>query len=181
MVLSGSLEIILPVAYMLCFLAAYYGPNADVLGNIKNGFWHFKALDDHWPTTKGLLLLTAFQFISFVCAGIFLFCSVNLNLFYVFLHIMKEYGLILSIHQAFLLEHLFCLITISCAFDFTFQFEWVLDPDNWQNIDVTTIMSNMTNMTYMARMTDMTNTADMTNMTNMTYTSEMTNMTDMTL
>ena len=170
MVLSGILEIILPIAYLLCFLAAYYGPNAGVLGNIKNDFWHFKALDDHWPTTEGLLLLTAFQTITFVLAGIFLYCSVNLNLFFVFLHIMKEYGLILSIHQAFLLEHLFCLITISCAFDFTFRFDWVLDPDNWQNIAATTMMMDMTPFTNMTTMTN----DNVTSMTNMTYLTDMT-------
>ena len=147
MVLSGILEIILPMAYLLAFLAAYHGPNADVLGNIKNDYWHFKPLVDHWPTTMSLLLLTAFQIVSFFLAGVFLYCSVQLNLFFVFLHVMKEYGLILSIHQAFLLEHLFCMIVISCAFDFTFKFEWVLQPDTWQNIEATSKMVDMMNAT----------------------------------
>ena len=42
LVLSESLEIVIPLSYLLCFLAAYYGPNADILGNIKNGYWQYQ-------------------------------------------------------------------------------------------------------------------------------------------
>ena len=42
LVLSESLEIIIPLSYLLCFVAAYYGPNADILGNIKNGYWQYQ-------------------------------------------------------------------------------------------------------------------------------------------
>ena len=42
LVLSESLEIVIPLAYLLCFVIAYYGPNADILGNIKNGYWQYQ-------------------------------------------------------------------------------------------------------------------------------------------
>ena len=42
LVLSESLEIVIPLSYLLCFLAAYYGPKADILGNIKNGYWQYQ-------------------------------------------------------------------------------------------------------------------------------------------
>ena len=42
LVLSETLEFIMPLAYLSCFIVAYYGPNADVLGNVKNGYWHYK-------------------------------------------------------------------------------------------------------------------------------------------
>ena len=141
LVLGESLEIILPLAYLLCFLAAYYGPNAELLGNIKNGFWQFKAVDELWAPTKSLLFVVVFDSISFILAGIVMLCFCNMNLAHVYLHMMKEFGLILSIHHAYLLQHLFCLVTISCAFDFTFQFDWILDPEKWQEIMVA---ANMT-------------------------------------
>ena len=49
----------------------------------------------------------------------------------VFLHLMKEYGLVFGSHQAWLLEYLFCTIAVACAFDFTLQFDWVLDREEW--------------------------------------------------
>ena len=42
LVLAESLEIVIPLAYLLCFVIAYYGPNADILGNIKNGYWQYQ-------------------------------------------------------------------------------------------------------------------------------------------
>ena len=42
LVLSECLEIVIPLAYLLCFVIAYYGPNADILGNIKNGYWQYQ-------------------------------------------------------------------------------------------------------------------------------------------
>ena len=46
LVLSESLEIVIPLAYLLCFVIAYYGPNADILGNIKNDYWQYQDTAD---------------------------------------------------------------------------------------------------------------------------------------
>ena len=42
LVLAESLEIVIPLAYLLCFVIAFYGPNADILGNIKNSYWQYQ-------------------------------------------------------------------------------------------------------------------------------------------
>ena len=44
-----------------------------------------------------------------------------------YLHLNKEFGVVFAIQIAYLLEYLFCTIAIACAFDFTLQFDWVLD------------------------------------------------------
>ena len=49
----------------------------------------------------------------------------------VYLHLLKEHGLVFGIHQAYLLDYLFCTIAVACAFDFTFQFDWVLNREEW--------------------------------------------------
>ena len=49
----------------------------------------------------------------------------------VYLHLLQEHGLVFGIHQAYLLDYLFCTIAVACAFDFTFQFDWVLDREEW--------------------------------------------------
>ena len=134
LVLSEVLEIILPLAYLLCFLAAYHGPNADVLGNIKNGFWQSKAVDDIWGPTWHLLLLTVFDCFSLALTGSFLLYFSNINLGHVFLHMIREYGVVFSLQHAYQLEHLFCVIAIACAMDLTFKFDWILDQDNWDQV-----------------------------------------------
>ena len=134
LVIGESLEIIIPLAYLVCFIAAFHGPNSGILGNVKNGYWQYQSVDDLWVTINNLLFLVFFDFVSLVIAAIFLFVSSSINLFHVYLHLMKEYGVVFAIHQAYLLEYLFCTIAIACAFDFTLQFDWVLNTQKWQNI-----------------------------------------------
>lgn len=44
LLLAESSEIVLPLAYLLCFAASYYGPNALQLGNVKNSYWLYKVI-----------------------------------------------------------------------------------------------------------------------------------------
>ena len=41
LVLCETLEVVMPLGYLACFVAAFYGPNARVLGNVKNGYWQY--------------------------------------------------------------------------------------------------------------------------------------------
>ena len=134
LVLGEVLEIILPLAFLVCFLAAYHGPNAELLGNIKNDFWQSKAVDEAWGPTKNLLFLVAFDCLSLTLAASFLLYFCNINLGHVFLHLMKEFGLIFSVQHAYQLEHLFCVLAVACGMDLTFQFDWILDQERWQEV-----------------------------------------------
>ena len=70
------------------------------------------------------------------------------------LYVVKEFGLVFAVHQTFLLDHQFCMVeskllsysalissnshkrqfhAAACALDFTFQFDWWLDRENWIN------------------------------------------------
>ena len=37
-------NVLFPNSYLVCFVAAYQGPNAGVLGNVGNGYWHYQVL-----------------------------------------------------------------------------------------------------------------------------------------
>ena len=94
---------------------------------------------------RNLLILVIFDTVALVLSGLFLYRSSNINIYQVkfsfspwpkrcvqvYLHLMKEYGLVLGCHQAWLFEYLFCTIAIACAFDFTLKFDWVLDREEW--------------------------------------------------
>ena len=36
-----NFKVVVPIGYLLCFLAAYYGPNAAYLGNIGSSHWQY--------------------------------------------------------------------------------------------------------------------------------------------
>ena len=125
LVLTELFEIIIPLGYVLCLLAAYFGPNAHLLGNIKNSYWQFHQLSNIEISFINLLLLIAIDSVYFSVSFIVLYYVSNINIFKVLLYLLDEYGIIFAIHQAFLLEYLFCTIAIACAFDFTLEFNWI--------------------------------------------------------
>ena len=127
LVLTEYLEMVIPVGYLACLVAAYYGPNAHMLGNIKNSYWQYQEVGDMWHSFCNLAILICIDSLSFVMSFIMLYFVSDINLLKVLLHLQTEYGLVFTIHQAFLLEYLFCTIAIACAFDFTLEFSWLRD------------------------------------------------------
>ena len=59
LLLAELSEGLIPLAYACGFAMAYFGPNGLLLGNVENGYWQFKAVEDKsWTFTVmfGLLL-----------------------------------------------------------------------------------------------------------------------------
>ena len=59
LVLAETVEVTIPVMYTVCFMLAYFGPNAEVLGNIKNSYFHYTAVDDVWASFQMLCIIMA--------------------------------------------------------------------------------------------------------------------------
>ena len=43
---DDTILVSVPVCYLATFISAYYGPNASILGNIKNSYWNFVETDN---------------------------------------------------------------------------------------------------------------------------------------
>eukprot|EP00747_Dinoflagellata_sp_TGD_P058720 gnl/TRDRNA2_/TRDRNA2_151247_c1_seq1.p1 gnl/TRDRNA2_/TRDRNA2_151247_c1~~gnl/TRDRNA2_/TRDRNA2_151247_c1_seq1.p1 ORF type:complete len:128 (-),score=8.95 gnl/TRDRNA2_/TRDRNA2_151247_c1_seq1:171-554(-) len=125
MVLCETIEIIIPLCYLACFIVGYYGPNAHVLGNVKNSYWQFQAVDNMLEFAMMVCLLAAFDALSVLISGGLLYSCGNLNIWHVYLHIQKDFGIIMALQQAWMLEQSFCVIAVACALDLTFKFDWV--------------------------------------------------------
>ena len=41
LVIVESLEFLIPLTYLFCFIPAYLGPNSEILGNVKNSYWQY--------------------------------------------------------------------------------------------------------------------------------------------
>ena len=134
LVIVESLEFLIPLTYLFCFIAAYHGPNSETLGNVKNSYGQYRSVDDLWGAINSLLLLVVVDFLALFSTGIVLFLSSSINLLHVFLHVMNEYGLIFSINTVFILVTNFIAISINCALDTTLQFDWVLNQEKWHNL-----------------------------------------------
>ena len=79
LVLIEIMEILVPLAYAITFVLAYYGPNSKILGNVQNDYWQFQEIRDVEQFLGSLSQMFVIDLMSAVLGGILLkkFCSIN--------------------------------------------------------------------------------------------------------
>ena len=80
---------------------AYYGPNADFLGNIKLTIWQFTAVTDIDQLIQNLCILTSIDLLSGVINGIILWKTCKINIFKVLKGLQKDLWLLMGVQEAF--------------------------------------------------------------------------------
>ena len=100
LILTERIETIVPLTYMICFAIAYYGPNAEILGNVKLDLWHFKPVLNFGNYMRSVFILFIVDVMSLVMNGIILRTTCNINIFKIFQSIQSEFWLIMAVQQA---------------------------------------------------------------------------------
>ena len=103
LIVNESVEVAMPIAYALCLLLAYYGPNAEILGNIKNSDWQYAAIEDIVSTYKWTGILFTVDIASGVLSLIVLWWCCKINILRMYLQIQDYIWYILAIEQAYML------------------------------------------------------------------------------
>ena len=52
LIINEIVEFIAPLNYLICLLICYFGPTADLIGNIGNDYWQYIPIDDLSRTVK---------------------------------------------------------------------------------------------------------------------------------
>ena len=145
--LTERIETLVPLTYMLCFAISYYGPNAELMGNVKLTLWHFKSVLDIENYMKNLFMLFSVDFMSLVINWIILKTTCNINIFKTFQKLQSEFWLIMAVQQAYsMIEvikfiihiqkiydlnihvynfQMFSQLYIGSGQDLTFELEWI--------------------------------------------------------
>ena len=95
---------LLVLTYIILTIMAFYGPNAELLGNIKLTIWQYERpiLDiQHYILNVGLLL--AVDVLSFVVNGIALWKLCNINVFESMKKLQKDFWMIFAVGESVLL------------------------------------------------------------------------------
>ena len=102
--LNEKVVYIVPLAYCICFLLAYYGPNAMIIGNVKNTSWHFGMVENISEPLYMMLALFFIDLISILLWTYLLqhFCSIRYLDGY--LYIQKKMWLVMAIQEAYALN-----------------------------------------------------------------------------
>ena len=101
LVLTERIETLVPFSFIICYAIAYYGPNAEILGNFKLDLWQFKPILDLGNYMKSVFILFIVDFMSLVINGIILWTTCNVNIFKILQNIQSEFWFVMAAIQAF--------------------------------------------------------------------------------
>ena len=93
------------LTYMVLILMAYFGPNADLLGNIKLAIWHFKNPIDDIETyiyNVGLLFVVDILSLVISCPLFWIYCKINM--LKMVKELQRDYWLLMALAEGFILN-----------------------------------------------------------------------------
>ena len=125
LLLAELTEGLIPLAYACGFAMAYFGPNGHLLGNVRYGDWHFKAVDDaSWPFTI-MLGMFAVDLISLLLNSTIVWTCCKINLLDEFCTVMQNYWYIIALKMINNIYLNFFLLDVNLAYDKTLKFDWI--------------------------------------------------------
>ena len=125
LVISETVEVMVPVCYLLCFTMAYYGPNGELIGNILNSYWQYIAIEDVDYAIKSLCVFFFVDTLSLIICSKVLWDFCRISLFKAYVALQKEFGWAFNVLLAVYINGYFCLNMIGAAIDLTMQFNWI--------------------------------------------------------
>ena len=79
--LKEYFELAIPLAYCASFVVAYYGPNANILGNVQNDYWQYKKVENVVDRLRNNGIFFVIDALRGVMFGLFLWRFCRLNMF----------------------------------------------------------------------------------------------------
>ena len=103
-VISELTEFLVPLAFLLTFIASYYGPNSNLIGNVGSSYWQYDAIDDGEQYVKTILIFFFIDFCSFVASAIILWFFCQINLAKAFVTLENEFAWIFCVQLSVLVD-----------------------------------------------------------------------------
>jgi hypothetical protein len=97
LILNETMEISVPVLFVSTFTVAYYGPNASVLGNVGNGYWHYQPTKDLKTLFTPVFEIFLIDSSSALINGVLLWKFCHLDVIEAYCRIVKKYWVVLTI------------------------------------------------------------------------------------
>ena len=125
LILAEIVEGTVPLAYMIGFAMAYFGPNAYLTGNVLSDVWAYKQVEDITRLFQIQLLLFGVDSLCVLLNHIILFKFGNVNLIRELCKIYDDYWLLIVLILPTTLVSFFARNDVNCAMDMTLSFDWI--------------------------------------------------------
>ena len=94
----------MPFSYLLLILMAFYGPNAELLGNIKLTLWQFQnPIGDMGPYATKVIILLAVDWTASIIHIIVIRIACKINVFKTLKTLQQNFWHVFAASEAFLL------------------------------------------------------------------------------
>ena len=103
-IINESVEFMMPVAYCGCYMMAYFGPNAELMGNVKNNSWHFTSVDNILDTLFWNAAMFAIDLGSTILTILLLFWYSKINILKMYFQMQDQMWYILAIQQGYIIS-----------------------------------------------------------------------------
>ena len=101
--INELVEVVIPLTFLLCFLTAYYGPNAEIIGGVKSSHFHHKPVANIYGFVKNMMLFVIVDIFSVIFLGMILWTFCKINLAQAYMTMLKEFWPIITMTTGFLL------------------------------------------------------------------------------
>ena len=75
-----SIEYLVPLIYTVTFLIAFYGPNADIIGNVGMTRWKFQGVEDVKSYIEELLKIFAIDLAALIVSTVIFWKLASINM-----------------------------------------------------------------------------------------------------
>ena len=98
--------------YVMLIIMAYFGPNAEVLGNVKLKIWQFqRPISDIYSCILKVSLLMAVDLLTLVINGILIWKICDINILQILKKLQKEYWMYFAVAEAYVLMEVKSILT----------------------------------------------------------------------
>ena len=106
--LREFLEILIPAVYCISFIIAYHGPNASLLGNVKNGYWHYKEICDITIKLSRIAMFFSIDVYRCLIFSFILWYYSQLHMFKAYVYILRNFGILILFNLSAYNNHVMC-------------------------------------------------------------------------
>ena len=93
--LKEYFELAIPFVYCTSFVVAYYGPNASIIGNVKNDYWQYKKVENIFEKLSNNGIFFFIDAMRGMLFGLILKRFCNLNMYETHLDNIRSYGILM--------------------------------------------------------------------------------------
>ena len=97
LVISETLEVLIPLIYIISFVIGYHGHNASILGNIRNYYWQYQTVDDIGKKMYLLFAMVGIDIGVGIFSALILWKFCKIHLFRQLCRFMKTYWSLIAI------------------------------------------------------------------------------------